>query len=131
MRGVESTPPGDLPWAVHCTRQQALLLIHALGHPRIPTLDQLAEALDIPIGVNTGLPTPSAALHYSDGSVVLLVSGELTASEQLRAAVVAVKHHLDLPQRLSPGANGFSEAEYEAVAQTFGDMVLGPMADNP
>ncbi|MEP9385204.1 hypothetical protein [Nocardioides sp. KR10-350] len=125
MRGVESTPPGDLEWALHCTRQQAVLLSLQLAGEGPPTLDRLADAIGTPISITPDLPTPSAALYYPDGEAAILVHEELGPEDRVRAAVAAIKHHLDLPKRLSPGANGFTDSQYAAIAEAFADTVLG------
>lgn len=130
LRGVESTPPGDLEWAEHCTRQQAVILSLLLPEGRTTSLDALSEAVDVTIQLIDQLPVPSTSFPTADGWQIH-VNAALPAEQQLRAALHQLKHVIDDPVR-GPGIGAeLTPAEYEQLADRLADMVLGEPTTPP
>lgn len=124
LRSVESTPPGDIEWARHCTRQQAAILLLSHGSPEIRSIGELATASEVAITATDDLPLRALHVPGPDGWHIYL-STALTPSEQLRTALRQIKHVIDHPVRARSGSDGFSDAEYDALADYFADLVLG------
>lgn len=126
LRSVESTPPGDLEWALHCTRQQAVLLLLQLPNDQpLTNLEQLAEVFEINVWAD-GLDRDSTLMLAEGQPPTILVSDRLSNEDQLRAAVRELKRLIDLPARLRMGNDAFSADDYVQVAKAFEHMVLGP-----
>lgn len=124
MRSVESTPPGDLEWAMHCTRQQALLLRLNLPGGNLQDLDQLGAALGIEIAQNE--QSEDAVLLFDEEHRVILVNAALPNAEQLHAAAREIKRLIDLPARIDRARNDwdFTDEDNTHLAVAFADMVL-------
>lgn len=124
LRGVESAPSGDLDWALHCTRQQAVILSLLLPEGCATNLGVLAETIGVTIRLVDELPVPGTSFPTADGWQIH-VNAALPAEQQLRSALHQLKHVIDHPVR-GPGVRaGLSAAEYEHLADAFADMVLG------
>lgn len=125
LRGVESSPDGDLEWAEHCARQQAVILRLVSPGRRVTDLVSLADTLEIPISLIEHIPVAATAFPTKDGWHIH-ISESLTPAAQLRVALHEVKHVIDHPFRTKGpgGAAGFSDADYEHLADYFADYVL-------
>lgn len=124
LQRVESTTPGDREWARRCTRQQAVLLrLHLPSGQRPTDWKQIAKATGITVWCEPKLPVPSH-LVLGGGHTVLLISAELRPEQQLRVCLRELKRLIDLTARLRIGADAFPEADYEAFADYFADLVL-------
>lgn len=125
LRVVESTPDGDLEWAEHCTRQQAVILSLQVpelrNHP--VTLSALEQALGILIDLDDRIPIAATAFPTA-GGWRMRISASLTPTAQLRAALHELKHVIDYPMRSRDGAAGLSAADYEHLADYFADYTL-------
>jgi len=130
LRSVESTPPGDLDWALHCTRQQAMIMSLQFAGGRPASLEQLAEAFAIPIQVREDIPIDATAFPTKDGGWTIHISASLTPSERMRQVVHHLKHIIDHPIRHHAGSEGFTAADYEHLAHAFTNMVLGAAPDH-
>lgn len=124
LRSVESAPDGDLEWAEHCARQQALILQLASPDGQVTSLTSLADTVGIPISLIEHIPVCGIAFP-AKGGWQIHISESLTPLAQLCVALHELKHIIDHPARTrrSPGA-GFTDADYEHLADFFADYVL-------
>lgn len=141
LRSVESIPPGNLAenldwnldWAMHCTRQQAVLLLLQLpqhSDRRPPTLEELQTCVGISIESMPDMPTPGTAF-YGDSAWHIFVNETLDPAEQVRRAVHELKHVIDHPARRTRNQtrdhfDPEADEVYEALCDAFTKMVLGP-----
>jgi len=125
FRGVESSPEGDLEWAKHCARQQAVILRLLVPRGQITDLVTLADTIGIPISVIDHIPVRGIAFPTKDGWHIH-ISESLNPTAQLHTALHELKHVIDHPLRYTggSGAVGFSDADYECLADYFADCVL-------
>ncbi|MGY0386393.1 hypothetical protein ACWZJV_05420 [Nocardioides sp. WG-D5] len=123
MRSVESTPAGEFDWAIHCTRQQAVVLSLQLPRKEPPTLERLSEVLDIDIHVASDLPTPSLSLTNVDRPPAVIIDGKQPSKDHLRLALREVKKVIDQPSRERMGVDAFPDEIYEQLADAFAAMV--------
>lgn len=124
LQSVESTPDGNLEWAEHCTRQQAVILQLASPDSQVTSLTSLADTVGIPISLVEHIPVRGIAFSTKDGWHIH-ISESLTPTAQLRVALHELKHIIDHPARTGrSGSAGFTDADYEHVADFFADYVL-------
>lgn len=124
LRGVESTPDGDLEWAEHCARQQAVILQLASHGGRVDGLTSLADTIGIPISLIEHIPVRGIAFPTKDGWHIH-ISESLTPTAQLRTALHEMKHIIDHPARTGRNSDtAFTDADYEHLADYFADYVL-------
>jgi hypothetical protein len=124
LRGVDSAPAHDLEWALHCTRQQAVIVRLLLPEGRPPaSIETLSDALQIPIWTEPELGRCAIPV-YSDEHRAILIDAALPAADQVRAALLALKYLIDLPARQNLGVDAFSEDDYRYLAQRFAELVL-------
>lgn len=123
LRSVESSPAGDLAWAEHCTRQQALIL--RLNQPggRVTSINSLTEATGVPIDLIADIPVTGTAFHAHDGWHIH-VSDSLSSTEQLHVALHEFKHIIDTPMRQRTDAGGFTNDQFEHLADYFAECAL-------
>lgn len=124
LRGVESAPAGDLGWAEHCTRQQAVILLLQTG--RRVDLEVLAEALDLTIYIDTAMPVDGTAFWTRLGWRIH-VSDALEPKAQLRTALHEIKHVIDHGMR-APRRSAKDHMHFEYLADLFAELVLAGTA---
>lgn len=124
LRGVESAPDGDLEWARHCTRQQALILRLSCPGGRVSSLPLLADTIGIPITLVEHIPVRGIAFSTKAGWRIH-ISESLAPAVQLTVALHEVKHVLDHTVRIERHrrAANFSAADYEHLADYFAALV--------
>lgn len=127
LRVVESTPKGDLQWAEHCTRQQAVILRLQSPGGSVTDLAALAETTGISVDLIDHIPVPGIAFHTRTGWRIH-VSASLSPPAQLRTALHELKHVIDHPLRARGNDGGLTAAEYEQLADFFADLVLSENA---
>ncbi|WP_255784535.1 ImmA/IrrE family metallo-endopeptidase [Mycobacteroides abscessus] len=125
LRVVESAPDGDLDWAKHCTRQQAVILRLLIPGGQVTDLVTLADTVGIPISLMDHIPVPGIAFPIKDGWHIH-ISESLTPTAQIRVALHELKHVIDHPLRHKGEhrAAGFSAADYEYLADYFAACAL-------
>ena len=124
LRSVESTPPGDLDWALHCTRQQAMILNLLLGGREAMSLARLSAITEIQIGLVEDMPIPGTAFPAADGWHIH-IHAALPSEQQLRTALHELKHVIDHPVRTRADGPCLSPVEYEHLADAFAELMLG------
>jgi Zn-dependent peptidase ImmA (M78 family) len=125
LRSVESAPDGDLEWAEHCTRQQAVILQLASHDGEVTSLTSLADTVGIPISLIEHIPVRGTAFP-TKGGWHIHISESLTPPAQLHVALHELKHIIDHPLRRKGQHRtaGLSDADYEHLADFFADYVL-------
>ena len=123
LRVVESTPKGDLQWAEHCARQQAVILRLQSPGGEVADLATLAMTTGTQIDLIDHIPVPGIAFHTRDGWHIHL-STSLSPPAQLRTALHELKHVIDHPLRAGGRTSGLTVAEHEHLADFFADIVL-------
>ncbi|WP_141660887.1 hypothetical protein [Tsukamurella tyrosinosolvens] len=123
LQGVQSAPPGDMKWAEHCARQQAVIL--RLESPR-GTLDSIATLADvtgIAIELVDDIPVAGTAFQTPNGWRIH-VSTSLAPAAQVHIALHELKHILDHGHRLKTRDSAFSHIDYEHLAEFFAKNAL-------
>lgn len=124
LRGVESAPVGDLDWAEHCTRQQAVLLLLQTG--RKTDLESLARALDLTIYIGTDMPVDGTAFWTRQGWRIH-ISDRLDPAARIRTALHEIKHVIDHGLRASRRTPE-DALHFEYLADIFAELVLAGAA---
>ena len=125
LRGVESTPSGDLRLSERFSLQQAEILKLLSPTGQVTDVLTLADTVGIPISLIEHLPVRGIAFPAKDGWHIH-ISESLAPTTQLRVALHELKHIIDHPLRAmrDGGPAGFSDADYEHLADFFADCVL-------
>ena len=120
LRGVESAPAGDLEWAEHCTRQQAVLVL--LQTDRKVNLTSLADALGLTIYLDADMPVDGTAFWTRQGWRIH-ISQRLDEDAQVRTALHEVKHVIDHGLRATRRSPE-DALHFEYLADLFAELVL-------
>lgn len=123
LRSVESTPDGDIAWAEHCTRQQAVIVRLHLPRGKVTSIDVLTEAVGIPIDVVPDIPVNGTAFYTATGWRIH-ISSSLSPTDQVWVALHELKHIIDNPVRRRTKTQDFNAADFEYLADYFADCVM-------
>lgn len=124
LRGVQSARAGDLDWAEHCTRQQAVLLLLQTG--RTTDLTSLARALDLTIYIDADMPVDGTAFWTRQGWRIH-ISKHLDPAARTRTALHEIKHVIDHGLRASRRSPE-DAVQFEYLADIFAELVLAGAA---